>query len=70
MGKEWKTNFLFSEPGFIIGAGSAMNLPGNYYHFNEAGNGRLADTYALKSDWYITGYDILGASKNIKHFKS
>lgn len=52
------TDFLFSTPDFTTGAGSVMNLFGNYYEFNTSINGFEADHTALSNDFNMIGQDI------------
>ncbi|MBC8182969.1 hypothetical protein H8E88_17840 [candidate division KSB1 bacterium] len=61
-----KTDFLFSTPSFLGGAGSVFNIGGNYFHYNISRSGLQADLKALKSDWRIVGQDIRNAKREIK----
>jgi hypothetical protein len=53
-----KTDFLFSNPTFVGGIGSAFNIGGNYYKFNGSRSGREADARAIASDWAVIHQDI------------
>lgn len=64
MDKENKfyTDFLFSTNSFLIGAGSAINLGGNYYDFNTSEDGE-ADSKAIRSDFCMIGQDLKEAKE-------
>jgi hypothetical protein len=51
------TDFLFPKTSFFIGAGSAFNLPGNFYEFNHSKSGLAADHKAIDCDWIVVGND-------------
>lgn len=53
-----RTDFLFAQAGFLIGAGSVFNLAGNYFPFEYSASGEQADTKALASDWNMVGLDL------------
>jgi len=53
-----RTDFLFSSPSFIIGAGSVLNILGNYFDYNDSPTGIEADLKAIESDWQNIGADI------------
>ena len=55
------TDFLTPSSSFVIGAGSAFSLAGNYFEFNRSRTPAEADARALSSDWKITGEDIARA---------
>jgi len=52
------TDFLTSNPTFVTGMGSAVNLAGNFYGFNYAPSEVEADRRALRSDWQMVGKDV------------
>lgn len=56
--KKFRTDFLFVTPTFLTGAGSVLNLAGNYYEFNTSESGYEADCMAIKSDFDMIGQDI------------
>lgn len=60
-GKEYRTDFLFATPDYLIGAGSVFNIAGNYFEFNTSATGEIADQNALESDWGVVGQDLKGA---------
>jgi hypothetical protein len=62
------TDFLTPSSSFLIGAGSAFSLSGNYFEFNRSRTTAEADARALRSDWQMTGRDISRAMirENIK----
>lgn len=55
------TDFLTASSSFMIGAGSAFALAGNYPEFNSSKTAAEADARAILSDWEITGQDIARA---------
>lgn len=64
--RKFRTDFLFSTPNFLTGAGTAMNLGGNYYEFNVSESAFEADRLALKNDWNVIGEDIEEALRQTK----
>jgi len=56
--KKYFTDFLFSTPSFLIGAGSVLNLEGNYYSFNLTNDPAQADLLALANDFGCVGQDV------------
>jgi hypothetical protein len=63
--KSYRSDFLFTTPSFLIGAGSVLNIAGNYFSFNYSSSDRQADTKAISSDWGVIGSDIEKASDAI-----
>ncbi|TAE38320.1 MAG: hypothetical protein EAZ51_06100 [Sphingobacteriales bacterium] len=63
--KSYRSDFLFTTPSFLIGAGSVLNIAGNYFSFNYSSSDRQADTKAISSDWGVVGGDIEKASDAI-----
>lgn len=64
---QYSSGFLFSDSGFLTGAGSAINIAGNYYDFATSESEAEADSKALKNDWGVVGQDIesaISASKS------
>ncbi len=45
------TDFLFATPTLLTGAGTVMNLAGNYYKFNSSKSGTEADAIAIQQDF-------------------
>ena len=68
--KSYRSDFLFATPSFLMGAGSVLNIAGNYFSYNYSLSDRQADTKAISSDWGVVGGDIEKASdaitKNLK----
>ena len=62
----FRTDFLFSKPSFLVGAGCIFNIAGNYFDYNISRTGLQADLKALKSDWSVVGQDIGDAQKKFK----
>ncbi len=57
------TDFLFSKGSFLIGAGSVINLSGNYFEFNTSNSDTEADEKAIRNDFRMIGQDIVEAGK-------
>ncbi len=69
--KSYRSDFLFATPSFVMGAGSVLNIAGNYFSFNYSSSYRQADTKAISSDWGVIGGDIEKASATIpQNFKA
>lgn len=64
--RRFYSTFLVTTPSFWIGAGSVMNVAGNYYEFNDSPNEQDADKGALASDWGMVGQDFSFACNKIK----
>ena len=60
---KFRTDFLFPDTDFITGAGSVLNISGNYFKFAISKDETTADLKALRSDWGMTGSDICAAFK-------
>ncbi len=56
--KRYITGFLFSTPSFLSGAGTVINIAGNYYNFNSSNSGSEADQLAISNDFNMIGQDI------------
>lgn len=52
------TSLLFSDTSFLIGAGSTLNIAGNYFDFNRS---KEPDLIALSCDWRMVGSDLIWA---------
>ena len=52
------TDFLFTTPSFLTGAGSVINLAGSFYDFNSSLSSDVADRLAIKMDFNIVGDDL------------
>jgi len=64
--KRYVTDFLFSTPSFLSGAGTVINLAGNYHKFNASNSGFEADKKAIENDFRMVGQDICDVIENIK----
>ena len=64
--KRYTTGFLFSSPSFFSGAGTLMNLSGNFYDFNASKTGFEADEKALENDFRMVGQDICDTIEKVK----
>jgi len=60
------SDFLFARNGFFIGAGSTIDLWGNYFSYNVSRTTNEADGRAIASDWGVVGNDIRRAGKKLK----
>lgn len=58
MKNRFNTGFLFSTPGFLSGAGTVINIAGNFYEFNYSDSDIDADRIALENDFNMIGQDI------------
>ena len=63
--KRFNTGFLFSEPSFLSGAGTVINLEGNFYEFNSSDSDAEADSIAIYNDFGMIGQDICDATSQI-----
>ncbi len=64
--RRYKTGVLFSTPSFLSGAGTVLNLAGNYYSFNASETDFEADEMALENDFRMVGQDIHDVLESIK----
>lgn len=64
--RKFVTNFLCSTPSFWVGAGSAINIAGDYYLFNTSEQDAEADSMALYSDFGMVGQDLTEAIENFR----
>ncbi len=67
--KRYSTDFLFSAPSFLSGAGTVMNLAGNFYAYNLSDSAFEADENALENDFRMIGQDIGDVIQKIKEKK-
>lgn len=59
--KRFSTGFLYATPSFITGAGTVLNLAGNYYEYNISDTELQADFRALANDFGVVGNDLRDA---------
>jgi hypothetical protein len=52
------TDFLAPSGSFLIGAGAAFNISGEYFSLNRSANRELADARAIRQDFAVVGQDI------------
>ncbi len=64
--KPHRTDFLYPTPDFITGAGSVINIAGNYFTFNYSESDHEADCRAIRSDWEVIGHDITEAITDLQ----
>jgi hypothetical protein len=67
--KRYTSGFLFSSPSFLSGAGTVINLAGNFYEFNSFDSGFEADEKAIENDFRMIGQDICDVIEKIKEDK-
>jgi len=60
---EFKTDFLTPSSGFLVGAGSVLNIGGNYFFYNYSSTPQEADGRAIRCDWHVVGQDITRAMR-------
>lgn len=66
--EDFCTDFLFADTSIVAGAGSVINVFGNYYDFNYSKSEEEADIKAIKCDWYMIGKDIRKALREDPSF--
>jgi len=64
--RRYSTDFLFSTPSFLSGAGTVINIAGNFYDFNSSISGFEADRKALDNDFRMIGQDICDVVEGVK----
>jgi hypothetical protein len=60
------TDFLFTTPNFLSGAGTVINLGGSFYDFNKSSTPDMADMLAIKTDFNIVGNDLKASIDGLK----
>jgi hypothetical protein len=58
-----RSDFLFATPSFIGGMSSVLDLGATLVVYNEAPSRDIADKWAIRSDWVVSGEDIRSAMK-------
>ena len=53
-----KSDYLVSAGSLLIGAGTIMNIAGDYFQYNYSKSDADADSCAIYRDWRIVGQDI------------
>ena len=56
--KDYRSDFLFSNPNFWVGMGSVLNVAGDYFAYNSSKSGLTADFRAIEADWGVVGKDL------------
>jgi len=64
------SDFLFAKNSFLVGAGSAFNVWGDYFLYNRSQSPNEADRRAIAADWRVVGKDIRRAGNQIKRKSS
>lgn len=64
--RRYTTGFLFSTPSFLSGAGTVLNIAGNYYEFNSSETDFEADGMAIEHDFRMIGQDIFDVVEDVK----
>lgn len=67
--RRYSTDFLFSTPTLLSGAGTVINLAGNFYEFNTSERDFEADEKAIENDFRMVGQDIYDMIEKIKEDK-
>ena len=52
------TDFLVPTSSFLTGAGSVINLAGNYFDYNVSDSPEEADYKATLNDWLVLAQDL------------
>jgi len=60
-----KTDFLFATPTLIGGAATVFSLGGFRPSYNQSETPSEADARAIRSDWAITGDDMVAAANRL-----
>ena len=55
--------FLFANPDFLSGMSRVLDLGSTLNEYNSTFEPRIADYYALKSDWTVVGSDLQASIK-------
>jgi hypothetical protein len=59
--KRVQTDFLFSQPSFLSGMASSIDMWGELNAYNVSAEGKQADENAIAADWLVVGQDIFDA---------
>ncbi len=61
------TDYLFARPSFLSGMASALDMGAILVReYNRSATPNEADFKAIRSDWAITGMDILAAKEGLR----
>ena len=63
--KRYNTSLLYSTSSFLSGAGTVLNLSGNFYEFNTFDTGIEADEKAIANDFRMIGQDLFDVFDSI-----
>lgn len=55
------TDFLFSQPSFLSGLASVLDIGGTFTEYNISQTPVEADSRAIKADWQAIGQDLCAA---------
>lgn len=55
---KYNSKYLFPRTSLLVGAGSVLNIFGNYFSFKSYNSDSEADYKAIESDWKVIGFDI------------
>ena len=58
------TTFLFPDSTILSGAGTSINLAGNFYDYSGSESDMEADIRAMRNDFGMVGQDINDAREN------
>ena len=59
------TDFLFAQPNFLAGMGSAIDIGGTLVSYNISESPADADKLALANDWMVAGNSIRNAAQSL-----
>lgn len=62
---KYRTDYLFNNSSLLSGAGTVINLAGNYYDYNYSNSDCEADNKAIRNDFGVIGEDIKEAMRKI-----
>ena len=64
------SDFVFSTPSYLTGAGTVFNIAGNYYRYNRSVTPAQADARAIRQDFAMIGQDVCDTVKALEKEKS
>jgi len=64
------TDFLFATSSYLTGAGTVINMGGNYYRYNRSATPAQADARAIRQDFAMIGQDVRDVVETLEKEKS
>lgn len=64
------TDFLVATPSYLTGAGTVINIGGNYYRYNRSATPAQADARAIRQDFAMIGQDVHDVIETLENEKS